>query len=1060
MRRFICLCGVLALGLSRLMAAEPDVDASQLPRVPPTPPEQSLSTFRVKAGFRLELVAAEPLVVDPIAMSFDEDGRLYVVEMRDYSERRPERLGRIRRLEDLDGDGRFEKSTVFADGLPWPTAVTCWAGGVFVGATPDILWMKDTNGDGVADEREVIFTGFAADYAPFETNKLNVQALMNSFQWSLDNRIHGATSFSGGKVKLVDTPFAREWLQRASASTQHATRNKPPLDLRGRDFSFDPRTLEMRAESGGGQHGMTFDNQGRKFVCSNSDHIQQIVYEDRYVARNPYYTMPSPRVSIAADGPAAEVFRISPDEPWRVLRTQWRVAGLVSGPVEGGGRASGYFTGATGLTIYRGDAYGEDFVGDAFIGDAGGNLVHRKKLRPDGILLRAERPPDEQKVEFLASTDNWFRPVQFANAPDGCLYIADMYREVIEHPWSLPPNLKKHLDLNSGNDRGRIYRIVPDNFKQPPPPRFGRLSAKALAPKLAHANGWHRDTVARLLYERQDKWVVHTLTNLVFALARPSSNSRELDVDTLHYFYALNPRVRDLTVLHALYALNGLGLLEEQHVLVGLEFIDSSSAREGALKLAEQFLAKPSATLLAELQSRSVARKMASGDVPDDLQLAFTFGRLRPPLKHDLLIEFLRSRYEILRRAKPQTASQSRDRALLASAVISSLGDDAVQFLTRLREENQVRRFVLTHEEESKVNAAVASVIGARNRSNEVQVVTSLLPKITPAAGGEILAGLASGLQRSGLSLDGLRAMPQFQQAVAADTWILTNRTGVIDAHSQLGLIRILGFASYRDGKGPLLMVLSSEAYVPEVRSAALAALAGSAHRDVAADLIAVWPKLEGSLRTEAINALLKRPDRTVALLDALETKTVPTTDLTLDQSASLRTHRDTAIRERAFKLLGKLDVAARASVVESFEPALQLKGEAANGKKVFLARCATCHKLGSEGHTLGPDLATVKSGGKEKLLVAILDPNREVAPNFLSYAVETKDGESLSGVLASENANSVTLRMAGGAESVIARANIASLQSQGRSLMPEGLEEGLKPQDMADLLEFIVTGP
>src|SRR6185503_18338698 len=212
----------------------------------------------------------------------------------------------------------------------------------------------------------------------------------------------GATSFSGGKVKLVDTTFVRAWLQRANASTEPATRNTSPLDLRGRDFSFDPRTLEMRAESGGGQHGMTFDNQGRKFVCSNSDHIQQIVYEDRYAARNSFYTMPSPRVSIAVDGPAAEVFRISPEEPWRVLRTQWRVAGLVPGPVEGGGRASGYFTSATGITIYRGDAWPEEFLGDAFTADCGSNLVHRKKVYPAGAAFKAERPASEEKVEFLA----------------------------------------------------------------------------------------------------------------------------------------------------------------------------------------------------------------------------------------------------------------------------------------------------------------------------------------------------------------------------------------------------------------------------------------------------------------------------------------------------------------------------------------------------------------------------------------------------------------------------------------------------------------------------------
>src|SRR5882672_7740926 len=483
---------LLAVAFARcLLAAEPQVDSAQLPRVPATPPERAVSTFKVKPGFRVELVAAEPLVVSPVAMSFDEDGRLFVVEMRDYSERRPERLGRIRLLEDTDGDGRFDKSTVFAQDLPWPTAVICWDGGVFVGATPDIFYFKDTNGDGVADIREVIFSGFASDYAPFATNKLNVQALMNSFNWSLDNRIHGATSFSGGKVQRIDSPFVRDWLTRGKVAI--GVSPAATLDLRGRDFSFDPRTLEMRAESGGGQHGLSFDNRGRKFVCSNSSHVQTLMYEERYAARNPFYSMPRALVDIAVDGGAAEVFRISPDEPWRVIRTQWRVSGLVPGPIEGGGRPSGYFTGATGITIYRGDAFGPEFVGDAFVGDAGGNLVHRKKILPDGAGVKAVRPADEQNVEFLASTDTWFRPVQMANAPDGCLYICDMYREVIEHPWSLPDSIKKHLDLNSGNDRGRIYRVVPDGFEQPKLPSLSNATTEDLVAWLANPNGWYRD---------------------------------------------------------------------------------------------------------------------------------------------------------------------------------------------------------------------------------------------------------------------------------------------------------------------------------------------------------------------------------------------------------------------------------------------------------------------------------------------------------------------------------------------------------------------------------------
>src|SRR5205809_4159039 len=323
----VAFCSALSL---RVLAAEPEVSEKDLPRVPPTESNKATATFQIKRGFRIELVAAEPLVVDPIAIAFGEGGRLFVVEMRDYPERRNEtpHLGRIRLLQDTDGDGRFDKSTVYVDNLPWPTAVICWNGGIFVGATPDILYCKDTNGDGVADVREVVFTGIAGNYAPYDVNKLNVQALFNGFTWGLDNRIHAANGGDGGKVYLVDSEFTRAWQGRAGINPKSEIRNPKSLDLRGHDFSFDPRTLTMRLESGGGQYGLSFDDHGRKFVCSNSAHIREVMYEDRDSARNPFFTMPPAAVDMAADGPAAPVYRISPDEPWRVLRTRWRVTGL------------------------------------------------------------------------------------------------------------------------------------------------------------------------------------------------------------------------------------------------------------------------------------------------------------------------------------------------------------------------------------------------------------------------------------------------------------------------------------------------------------------------------------------------------------------------------------------------------------------------------------------------------------------------------------------------------------------------------------------------------------
>src|SRR5262249_29227561 len=296
--------------LPTLHAGEQRVaDPKDLPRFPPVAARDALNTFQVRKGFHLELVAAEPLVIDPIAFAFDEDGRLFVVEMNDYNDGK-QRRGQIKRLVDTDGDGRFDKATGFAKDLRWPSGIHCYGGGVFVCSAPDLLFFKDTNDDGAADEKKVVLTGWGN-----RAGTLDPEGVFGSLAWGLDNRIHGLLNRYSGDITSPNDPNAK-------------------LVKLGGNFAFDPRTMILGIEAGEGQYGMGFNDDGRQFLCRQHRHIMTHLFERRYEDRNSYYTMPDPTVDIAVEGPKAELYRISPQEPWRVMRTKWRVEGLEEG-IEG-----------------------------------------------------------------------------------------------------------------------------------------------------------------------------------------------------------------------------------------------------------------------------------------------------------------------------------------------------------------------------------------------------------------------------------------------------------------------------------------------------------------------------------------------------------------------------------------------------------------------------------------------------------------------------------------------------------------------------------------------------
>jgi putative membrane-bound dehydrogenase-like protein len=367
------------------------------------PPRQSLAALRTRPGLTVELVAAEPLVRSAVAIDFGPDGRLWVAEMYDYPtglDGKYQPGGRIRVLEDTDGDGVYDKSTVFLDNIPFPTGVTVWRKGVLVCAAPDILYAEDTRGDGKADRVEKLYSGFGTH---------NYQARVNSLTYGLDGWVYGSCGLFGGRIR--------------------SHRTGKVLDLGDRDFRIKPDTGEIEPATGQTQQGRVRDDWDNWFGCDNTELCRHYVLADHYLRRNPHTAPPDPAVRV-------------PDYPdWNRLYPIRKVQMFPSsGPPN-------RVTAGCGMGVYRDDLLGADLRGDVFTCDAVNLVVHRLKLTPRGSTFSGRRVKDEATSEFLASTDNWFRPVQVRTGPDGAFYVVDMYRFMIEHPRFIPPQTLAQLDV-------------------------------------------------------------------------------------------------------------------------------------------------------------------------------------------------------------------------------------------------------------------------------------------------------------------------------------------------------------------------------------------------------------------------------------------------------------------------------------------------------------------------------------------------------------------------------------------------------------------------------------
>ncbi len=965
--------------------------AAQRTAVAPRSPDDALRAFVLAdPALVIELVAAEPDVTSPVAIAWDEVGRLYVAEMLDYPVATT--AGRIRRLEDRDGDGRYERSTVFADGLPFPNGVMPCFGGVLVTAAPNIWFLRDQDGDGRADERRVVLTGFGEG---------NTQLRVNGLEWGLDNWIYAANGRSDGEIRAPDDPPSRA------------------VSIRRRDLRFrlsaqpGPGTrVAIEAIAGFSQFGLAHDDWGNRYPSWNTIPIRHVVVEQQSLDRNPYLAETSSVASILDPADGGRIFAISPAQA-RFNR-----------------ETVAFFNASCGPLFERGDGLPEAYRGNAFVCEPLTNLVHRRAVEPAGLTFSARRV--EQGREFLASSDPVFRPVNLANGPDGCLYVVDMYRELVEHPQFVPESARGAVDFRRWHDRGRIWRVRPRSAIKPAIDRTSLSQAHpaALVGLLGHPNGWWRMTAQRLLVERRD-------LNAVPLLATALEDRR-------------NPLLR----LHALWTLAGLGALDASR-LDRVAHDPHAGLREHALRVAATVEPSQRARWLSTSSLAALAQDPA---IRVRLQAALLLGD-RSALDPAALA------------ALGRVAAGDADDPWMRLAIVSGLGESALNFIP----------FCLSIPRSAgrtELLAQTAALVGVRRRVPEM---AALLKRIAarparerpPAPGAStcetdwltMLAGLAAGLERSGPGLHALIEAPPEEElklplgelAVmwpAAAALAVSNRP----AAERMAAVEVLArvWPEQAEAVVPKLLAVREP---PEIQAAAVRAVARAGRAALAAQVIGLWGDLGLATRRELLAALVGSHLLAQELLSALERQTIAPSELDAPTREALLHLADAGLRSRASALLARFVPPDRSSVLAKYRPALKLEGNPRQGEAVFSRTCETCHQHQGRGHRAGPDLSGVMGRAAEALLSDILDPNREVAPDFATIAVATRSGQVATGLLAEETATTLKLRRAQGVEETLLRSEIEQVRSTGQSLMPEGLEQGLGLQDMADLIAFLRGG-
>lgn len=973
--------------------------------------DESQMCFQIEPGSRIELVAAEPFVFDPVWIDFDHRGRMFAAEYTDYpigpvdadgtAIEGAKPLSKIVLLEDTDNDGRMDQRTVFADGLDFCHSFMPLMDGILACAQTQILFLKDTDGDNMADVREVWFDGFTPAHP---------QMQIGCPQFGMDNWIY--LTYAPGNIVCRRPGFE----------------TSEPVKMPRQDMRFDPLTMQFESVSGLGQFGNTIDNDGHRFFCTNRNPIMMEMIPESAAKRNPFATISRRHTDVGPSGGDTQVF------PLVDMKSNWLAH-------------AGTHTSACGVTAYRGDLWNDEFQHSVFACEPVGHLVTRSIVtpQPHSPALTANRA--RPNADFLASSDTWFRPSSLRTGPDGALYLADMYRMWVEHPKFLPPEIAAQIDWRAGEDRGRIWRVVPEHSGNRHLEIAAANTTREIVELLRHTNGWYRQIAQRLLLEKFASRIVPA------GLQENYSDVSQQEFTTAGTLLRALLNDDDASAAsrhHALQSLAGLKLLTTDDLLAACKD-GSPVVRSAASALSQNWM--PANPLLQQAgrdllldSDPGVCLTALLNVQSDDLagQAEVVAELVESPLWGD--VWFQQAALSVSHQQSKMLTAVLTERSKIAGRDGSpNIGDHtpligqlAAVIAAEGREERLLEILQIAANEQS-ANADVAAILkgvdqGARRNKGPLpyRTLATLLAtppdSIKPAA-TQILARI---------------------ERVAGEG--LAEGSSFADKQGAMALMAVVKPADFLKRVPAFLTANQPQ----KIQQATIELVRQSGNSEAAGVVLTQFKQLAPVARSSAVGLLLLRTPSTTALLNQMKSGAIPAGLIDIDQRVRLLQHKDDSIRTLAGEVFGGVVSSDRKAVADEYQAALTMEASAERGAAVFKKTCSKCHKIDGQGYNVGPDISDTRRRSRDALLYDILDPNRRVDPQFSEYVVITTDGLTLNGLLVSDSEGQIVLRQPEGKETTIDRTDIEDMQATAKSLMPEGMEKDVTVPQMADLLEFL----